>query len=532
MVSLALRNPQYSRAAARLAEPGGERKIADRLRDERRQKPLLAASSCASREHPGLRRDQTVAHPDARRSRLAGGTFQIRKLAPRSARGPIFRVLSSRKSGDFFASAEAMTQALGKFSAFLRAILLVSCIALAAICARAQSASTVPVPWTDAANSLAEKITSTVTTSHTLTITTVTDVSAGAPVDLSWLRHTIESEITTQGGRLFQNVLGSAGPAPVDAQVQIAISHNINGYLLVAQIALGGSKQIVVAPVAGTQSVPGSPGPVPELRQRVVWQQTDPILDFAEGSPDSSHTLWYILEPDRLSAYEFSGASQILEVDQHFSRLYTSRDARGRLALTDATHVTAWVAAVHCDGTWNPGFSLSCSPNIGQQWPVGTVNWAYEPSRNFFTGAVTLSAGVVTHYPPFYSAAFPPSASGGSASRWILAGLSGPALLFTGSAQASATFFDWGSDIVSLNSACGQSWQVLVTGPGDWTEPDRIQMYQIADRQATAIGEPLQFPGPILTLWPSADSQSARVVFRNLQTGMYEASILSVGCSN
>ncbi|MGH9738854.1 MAG: hypothetical protein ACRD4X_09735, partial [Candidatus Acidiferrales bacterium] len=430
-------------------------------------------------------------------------------------------MLSSQKSGVFIAPAEAMRHSLRTFSVFLRAILLVSCIALSAGFTRAQFPSTAPVPWTDAANSLAEKIASTVTTAHTMTITSVTDVSFGAPIDLSWLRHSIESEISIQGGRLFQNALGSAAPAPVDAQVQIAISHNVNGYLLVAQIALGGSKQIVVAPVAATQPVPGSPGPVPELRQKVVWQQTEPILDFAEGSPDSSHTLWYILEPDRLSAYEFSGASQILEVDQQFSRLYTSRDARGRLALTDPTHVTAWVAAVHCDGTWNPGFSLNCSSNVGQQWPAGTVNWAYDPSRNYFTGAVALSAGIITHYPPFYSAAFPPAASGGSASRWILAGLNGQALLFTGSAQASATFFDWGSDIASLNSACGHSWQVLVTGPGDWTEPDRIQLYQIADRQATAVGEPLQFPGPILSLWPSADAQSARVVFRNLQTGMY-----------
>ncbi|MGA9882174.1 MAG: hypothetical protein WBQ34_00495 [Candidatus Acidiferrales bacterium] len=441
-------------------------------------------------------------------------------------------MLSSRKSGVFFALAEAMRQSLRTFSGFWRAILLVSCIALTARFTPGQSVSTAPVPWTDAANSLAEKIASTVTTAHTLTITSVTGVSAGAPIDLSWLRRSIESEISAEGGRLFQNALGSAAPAPVDAQVQIAVSHNVNGYVLVAQITLRGSKQIVVAPVASVQSAPGPPGAVPVLQLKIVWQQTEPILDFAEGSPDSSHTLWYILEPDSLSAYEFSGESQILEVDQQFSRLYTSRDARGRLALTDPTHVTAWVAAVHCDGTWNPGFSLNCSPNVGQQWPAGTVNWAYDPSHNYFTGAVTLSAGIVSHYPPFYSAAFPPAASGGSASRWILAGLNGQALLFTGSAQASATFFDWGSDIVSLNSACGHSWQVLVAGPGDWTKPDGIQLYQIADRQATAVGEPLQFPGPILSLWPSADAQSARVVFRNLQTGMYEASILSVGCSN
>jgi hypothetical protein len=442
------------------------------------------------------------------------------------------RVLPSQASGVFNPPAEAMRQSLRKLSVFWRQILLVFCAALAANSARAQAVPQVPVQWSNAAHDLAEKIASTVTTAHTLTIATVADVSAGAPVDLQWLRRTVESQISTEGGRLVQFALGSTAPAPADAQVQITVSRDVNGYLIVAQIALGNTKQIVAAPVAAAQVVPGPPPAAPVLQRKIVWQQSEPILDFAEGSPDSSHTLWYILQPDRLSAYEFSGTSQILHVDQQFSRVYTSRDARGRLTLADPTHVTAWVAAVRCDGTWNPGFSLNCSPAAGEQWPMGTVNWAFDPSHNYFSGAVTLSQSIVTHYPPFYSAAFLPNASGGSASRWILAGLNGQALLFTGSADPAAAFFGWGSDIVSLNSACGHAWQVLVTGAGDWNEPDSIQLYQIADKQANAVGEPLQFPGPILSLWPSADFQSARVVFHNLQTGMYEASTVSVGCSN
>ena len=410
--------------------------------------------------------------------------------------------------------------------------MFILCVALAGTSVRAQAGPQVPVQWSDAAHSLAEKIASTVTTAHTLSITSVIDVSPGAPVDLLWLRQAVESQITTEGGRLVQFAMGSAAPPAADAQVRIAVSQSVTGYLLIAQIALGGTNQIVVAPVAAAPLASGPPAASPVLRRKIVWQQADPILDFAEGSPDASHTLWYILEPDRLAAYEFNGSSPMLHTEQPFSRLYTSRDARGRLALVDPTHITAWVAAVRCDGAWNPGFSLNCSPNIGQQWPAGTVNWAYDPTHNHFTGAVTLSAGIVTRYPPFYSAAFPPDAGGGSTSRWVLAGLNGQALLFTGGAEASAAFFGWGSEFTSLNSACGHSWEVLVSGPGDWTEPDRIQLYQIANRQASAVGEPLQFPGPILSMWPSADSGSARVVFRNLQTGMYEASIVSISCSN
>jgi hypothetical protein len=425
-----------------------------------------------------------------------------------------------------------MGQLLRNFSGCGRAIVLVFCLAFTVKFVRAQAASQAPVAWSDAAHSLAQQITSVVTVAHTLAITNVTDVSgAGAPVDLSWLRQAVESEITTDGGRVLPTAAGAAVPVSADALVQIAVSHDVNGYVLVASIALGDSRQIAVAPVAVTQPAPGPPGAAPVLQRKIVWQETDPILDFAEGSPDSSHTLWYILQPDRLSAYEFDGASQILRVEQQFSRLYTSRDSRGRLALTDATHVTALVAAVRCDGTWNPGFSLTCSPNVGQLWSMGNVAWAYDPTHNYFTGAVTLASNLVAHYPPFYSAAIPPSGAGNT-SRWVLAGLNGQALLFTGSAASSSAFSGWGSDILSLNSVCGPGWQVLVTGPGDWTVPDRIQLYRIAGREATAVGEPLQFPGPISTMWPSADGQSARVVFHNLQTGMYEASIVSVSCSN
>ena len=71
-----------------------------------------------------------------------------------------------------------------------------------------------------------------------------------------------------------------------------------------------------------------------------------------------------------------------------------------------------------------------------------------------------------------------------------------------------------------------------MTGTGDWTQPDHIQIYEIKGHQAVVIGQPLEFSGPILALWPGDDGKSARVVSRNLRTGMYEASIVSVACSN
>jgi hypothetical protein len=86
--------------------------------------------------------------------------------------------------------------------------------------------------------------------------------------------------------------------------------------------------------------------------------------------------------------------------------------------------------------------------------------------------------------------------------------------------------------MVSIASGCGSAWQVLVTGSGDWTEKDQIQLYEVRDRGAAAIGEPFELTGPILALWAGEDGRSARVISRNLESGMYEASMVSVSCSN
>lgn len=83
----------------------------------------------------------------------------------------------------------------------------------------------------------------------------------------------------------------------------------------------------------------------------------------------------------------------------------------------------------------------------------------------------------------------------------------------------------------ALAFTCSGSPLMLSTGSGDWTVRDFIQAYEDKN-QREAIAQPIQFPGPILALWTSEDGKSARVVSRNLQTGAYEASIVSVSCGD
>jgi hypothetical protein len=372
---------------------------------------------------------------------------------------------------------------------------------------------------------LAEKIAAALTPSHTLSLD-VKDNSSASPVDSAMVRQVIEGDIALRGGR-------AVTAASAESSVELTISQNVDGYLLVAEVHHGDSQSVFIAAIGSSDTPLGQPTPEPAIQRKVVWRQSRPLLDFAQGAADASHTFWYLLEPDRLEVYEFTGGEQMLHEAKIISRVAPSRDLRGLLLLSDATHVQAFLAATRCDALWNPNFAVECRENSAQQWPMGLASWHFDAQRNYFSGRMSFSTTGEAKFPAFYSAASPsPETGGQSASRWVLAGIDGPAQLFAGAAEPLETFAGWGSDILSIAPACGSGWQLLVAGSGDWTQPDRLQLYEIRDRGANAIGQPLEFPGPILTLWPSADGESARVISRNLQTGLYEASIVSVSCGN
>lgn len=355
--------------------------------------------------------------------------------------------------------------------------------------------------------------------------TEMKDVSAVAPVELADVERTFDQDMVTRGMR--------AVAAPGDAQIQISVSRNAGGFVLVAEIRRADAEQVAIVAVGAEEAPSEQPAAAPGLVRKIVWQQAAPILDFDEVQGDGERMFWYLLEPERLSVYEFDGGQQVLHEARAISRRYAVRDARGWIQAVDAAHVTIFAGAMRCDGAWSPSFALDCRENNGQQWPMNAGSWTFTPGRNSFSGTITLSSSLQTKFPPFFSSATPPAGtSTQTASRRVVAGIDGETQFFEGGAGAVAEFEGWGSDVVSVASACRGGWQVLASGAGDWTERDQIQLYEIRDRKAIAIGQPLELPGPTLALWPTDDGKSARVVSRNLETGLYEASIVSAHCSD
>jgi hypothetical protein len=406
----------------------------------------------------------------------------------------------------------------------LRTIPVAALLVGGARCACAQAASQLPHAWSEAVYALAQKSAATIGQARPFSLD-VRDVSQAAPVELAQIRRTFEDDITARG-------MNPVAP-PVDTQIQISISRTLAGFTLVAEIRRGEAEQLAIVPVASEESPAPQPGAQPGLQRKVIWQQVAPLLDFDQIAADADHGFWYFLEPERLMVYEFDHGQQVLHDAQPIPRRYAARDLRGWIEASDATHVSAFVGTGRCDAVWNPSLTMECRENSGQQWPVGPASWTFTPGRNYFSGTITLASSLQAKFPPFYSSASPLAATSGQGpSRRVIAGVDGRAQFFEGSADAASTFDGWGSDIASIASACSSGWQVVATGSGDWTQKDQIQLYEIRDQKAVAIGEPIEFPGPTVAVWTTDDGKSARVISRNLESGLYEASIVSVACGN
>lgn len=122
----------------------------------------------------------------------------------------------------------------------------------------------------------------------------------------------------------------------------------------------------------------------------------------------------------------------------------------------------------------------------------------------------------------------------------VITGQDGLARLYDDRSEPVATFSSWGSEIASLRSGCGSGWQLLVTSSTDWTKPDAIQAVEVRDRRAVPVSAPMEFSGPIVALRtpgtravdPTTPTAQAFAIDHNLQTGRYDAYLLSITCAH
>ena len=210
------------------------------------------------------------------------------------------------------------------------------------------------------------------------------------------------------------------------------------------------------------------------------------------------------------------------------------------------------------DGRWSKGSTQHLPPNVGMsrdlQGKVGhsvdafAVSYFTEFCREETSRGMICEKqmqpwppyGVVRDVlsekktPPWFSAA---EFTMNDEEAIVITGKDGLARLYSRGAEPAATFSGWGSEVASIRSGCGNGWQILVSGTGDWTAPDTLKALEVEGDQTRGVAPPIDFPGPIIKLHTSGsgplsdnDSNGAIAIVQNLSTGRYEVYLLTIDC--
>jgi len=381
-----------------------------------------------------------------------------------------------------------------------------------------------PAEWTTRIETLATKIADAVKPSKTISLD-VQNLSSLGVVDVEMIRKALHAELQKRGIRI----------APSGVDVEVTLSENVERFVWVAEVHQKDEPKVFIASLEGKapRSAPITRKPV-VLHREVIWQQPEPMMDFlvsdvsADGRPQM-----FVLEAKRVVSYRKDNGEWkpsetfAIPVPDH-----RPRDIRG---LIDATNLlfTLKLSDAQCSGGATVSFELKCEKGTTSAWPFlagGQDRGSMEivESRNYFGNDLHVYVDVEVKPPQFYSIAVMKRLKGG---EWILTEVDGKARKYGENNKAIAVYSGWGDGVVSVGAGCGTNWQILASAPGDWTETDRLQSYDVEQTAAVASGEPLELSGPIFAMWPGPDAKAVRVVSKNLKTGMYEASIITVSCA-
>jgi len=447
----------------------------------------------------------------------------------------------------------------------------------------ASPAPTVDEAWNEAAGALAAKILDHMASGNALALT-VKNISSLGDDDVAQVRRVLRAQLRGRGAHL-------AGSKPANADVQVTLSENTEGYLWIAEIrdssspnslGEGTGSPVVMVTVARRNLGEHQPTTEPlSIRKTRVYQQSDPMLDVAlldnqptgpasSPVPGGEAARILVLGLESVSLYEQAetpetGGKGVRRWRPMQSAPVTRlrpwpRDARGRIIVRPDSRFDAYLPGTKCSGSLEPVLTVECHES-DEPWPlfggeregnsansgavVGPAAY-FAADRNFFDGRVKLDDGGEMRTLPFLAlvviplnaathAGLPalpgrvsPAATG--APGWVLSGLEGRAQLLNSNAEPVMDVRGWGSQIVGLQTGCGSGWQVLASQAGDLNIPDAVQAYEIVNRKPVPVSSPIEFAGPITELWPLADGSRAIAIARNLQTGTYEAYRLSVSC--
>ena len=311
--------------------------------------------------------------------------------------------------------------------------------------------------------------------------------------------------------------------------LQVSLSENLQNYLWVAEIHQGTSEPVVIMiSVPGAVEGPTRPSAPLSIRKSLLWSSDNRMLDVAVISGNPAHMI--VLEPEKLGLYGMQNGNW--QQEQSLAIVHVRpwpRDLRGRLMLRKDHLFDAYLPGVYCRSSTTTPLSVSCNDS-DDPWPMtgspGDPRAFFASTRNFFTGALSPGIQKQTTAPAFYTAAPLPR---NEYTLWVFAALDGRIHFLDGMTDQTFPQLSWGSDIASVRSGCGPSWQILITTNGDGPA-DEVRAFEILDRQPAPVSGPAEFQGPITALWTDSDLSGVIAVSHNSETGKYEAYRLSIDC--
>jgi hypothetical protein len=355
------------------------------------------------------------------------------------------------------------------------------------------------------------------------------------------LRRGVEAELRAGGARLVS-------AAAAASRVSVTLSENWRSLLLVAEVEQGKMSRVLIVALPRMDTAAGAGEQVVSLTRQIVWRQQAPFLSFLEWqSPADKASYLWILEPNRLLLYRRGqgqwrrrGQAQI----EHTGPW--PRDLRGLLwidagapqanaGMQKPPRLRVLLPGVECQmslAAATGNLPLSCGTAETQNFPIfqagaGGATASLVPDRNFFGPSVEL-ADTSVNLQQFYSSTIVNDDHGNPV--LLAAALDGKTYLYDQAGKPQGSVDGWGSDIAGVETDCGNGWQVLASRPGDWTVNDALAAYEIIEGKAVGTGEPIDFPGPVLSLWPEPGGAAAAAVVLDRSAGFYEAYTVTLTC--
>ena len=390
------------------------------------------------------------------------------------------------------------------------------CCALLVVCQMAFAAD-----WRTPETQLAGKIAA--ATGPGVIALEINNRSSISSADVEAIRRALISDLAGSGIRVWD-------PDQAAAVVKLTLSESLQNYVWVAEIQQGTSEpSLIMISAPRPESASNSKNAWPlTLHVMPLNSSPEPILDAAvlEGSPRRV----LALGAAGVAIHDFKDNRWVQAQELAIAHSHPfPRDLRGRIILRPDHLFDAYLPGLVCHSTNASPLAISCLPN-DDPWPLQTPDFAvsafFSPAQNFFTGALAPGIGKQKAAPAFYSAAAVPREK---YALWVVAGIDRQLHLLDGINQQTLGNVHWGSDIAGVHAECRPAWQILATSPSD-EATDSLRAFEFPDRQPVAVSEKLDVNGRVTALWTAQNGQSAVAIYRDADSGNYEAVQLTLTC--